>query len=109
MVTDMVAVGKGIIELGFSAAAMLLVLGLLIWHQYRLAPIMTALVYSSQRLIESADALAADMQTHDKTVNGVVTTTVQYAQDTRETCLDHGKKIDDIINRLATLEGRLER
>ena len=104
-----IELGKAIVELGFSAAAMILVLGLVVWHQYRLAPIMNALVYSSQRLIESADKLSADLNAHDTTVNGVVQSTIQHAKDTHATCISHGDQLDDILLRLSKLEGRLEK
>lgn len=98
-----VTIAKGIIEIGFAAASALTVLGLLIFHQYRLVPIMNALVYSSQKLIESADKLAADFNSH----HGVMDTHHQNALDMHKTCREHGSQIDDLSNRLARIEGRI--
>jgi hypothetical protein len=104
MSQEILSLGKAVIELGFSASAILIILGLVVWHQYRLAPIMTALVYSSQRLIESADKLAVDLSKHDDTVNGVVATAMQHAKDTHITCLDHGVKMGSILGELSNLK-----
>lgn len=109
MTQDMIMLGKAVVELGFSAAAMLLVIGLVIWHQYRIAPIMTALVYSSQRLIESADALSRDLDKHNGSVADVLPGVIQRSKDMHDTCREHGSQLDDISKRLARVEGALQK
>ncbi len=103
-VENIISLGKAIVELGFSAAAMLLVIGLVVWHQYRIVPIMNALVYSSQRLIESADKLAEGFDGH----HTMMSSHDKRAEDMHVTCREHGKQIDELSNRLARMEGRLQ-
>jgi uncharacterized phage infection (PIP) family protein YhgE len=102
-VDEWIKVAKGIIEIGFAAASALTVLGLLIFHQYKLLPIINALVYSSQRLIESADKLASDLSDHHE--NSIKVT--QLANDMYDTCQIHGGQLDRMSSGMNDFRSKL--
>lgn len=100
---EIVSLAKEIIEVGFAASAAIVVLGLVVWHQWKIVPMMGALLYSSQRLIESADELAADLSVHHTTATALA----QRAADMHSECKEHGGQLDEMISGMSEFRVKL--
>ena len=102
-------VGK-VIDQGFAALAVLSIVVSFIWNQWKMAPVMTALIASSNALLKQAERIESKIDTHTEQLDAqglVVAKHDQRAEDMHVTCKSHSDLLSDLNGRVSRIEGKL--
>ena len=97
-----VSIGK-IIDQGFAALAVVAIVLSFIWNQWKMAPVMAALVASSNALLRQVERIETQIVTENTTLGKHD----QRAEDMHGTCKSHTVKLDDLSERIARIEGKM--
>lgn len=107
---DVITIAKGVVEIGFSAAAVISVFVMLWVGYYKLIPAVAVLTAATNQLVETVRGLSAKADTLGGRQEEYMqnhATHAQMAVDMHSTCIVHGKQLDEFNRRLQAVETKL--